>query len=244
MAVNMNQGLSGGYPGNHSMYVSLLETNIRDLFKQGAIPSSLDEIQSQKRVVMQCKDQSLLSPNDVFYFTWHGGGGYMDPILRDPKMVINDVRELKVSLEAARTLYGVVVDPNTFEIDEEGTKQTRFKLIQERSKRARIPQLPEQASNHRLELQTDENGLDVDENVTVAVEDGKRHLKCMHCGYVISMADQNYPDYLVFHEGPVSEGGPHLYPYPEHYVDAKVGFRQYYCPGCHVAFITQIVPVG
>jgi N-methylhydantoinase B len=244
MAVNMNQGLSGGYPGSHSMFVSLQETNIHDLFQKGVIPSSLEEIQSQKRTVLQCKDQSLLSPKDVFYFTWHGGGGYMDPILRDPGMVAYDVRELKVSPEAAGTLYGVVVDPKTFAIDEEGTKRARLKIIEERSKKARKPRLPEETSNHRLELQTTEKGFDVDENVTVVAEDGKRSLQCSHCGYVISTADNNYPDYLVFHEGPVSEGGPQLYPHPEHYLDAKVGFRQYYCPGCFKAFITQTVPVG
>jgi N-methylhydantoinase B len=38
-----------------------------------------------------------------------GGGGYGDPLKRDPAGVLNDVLDGKVSVDAARNSYGVVV---------------------------------------------------------------------------------------------------------------------------------------
>ena len=38
-----------------------------------------------------------------------GGGGYGDPLLRDPQRVLEDIRDAKVSVQAAADQYGVVV---------------------------------------------------------------------------------------------------------------------------------------
>jgi N-methylhydantoinase B len=46
---------------------------------------------------------------DAFYVRWNGGGGYGDPLERDPASVCKDVIEGTVSREAARDLYGVIV---------------------------------------------------------------------------------------------------------------------------------------
>lgn len=243
-AISMNIGLSGGYPGHTALDKLLCETNVRELLKKGVIPSSLEEIQSKKVEILQPMAMSYLGPKDVYYFNWQGGAGYMDPLLRDPTLVLTDLRERKVSIETARTIYGVVVNPGTLEINENETKQTRSKIIEERKRKAKKPDLPNQSSNHRIEVKTEARLQDVDENVKITEENGKRVLKCVHCGYTIADADQNYPDHLLFYEGHVSEAGPQIYPHPEHYVDAKVVFRQYYCPGCYIAFITQVVPVS
>jgi len=56
-----------------------------------------------------------------------GGGGWGDPLERDPETVIQDVLEEYVSLEAAREEYGVIINPDTREIDRDGTKRLRQK---------------------------------------------------------------------------------------------------------------------
>ena len=53
-----------------------------------------------------------------------GGGGWGDPMQRDPEMVRADVREELVSREAARERYGVVLRDD-FSIDENATRQLR-----------------------------------------------------------------------------------------------------------------------
>ncbi|MFQ6123756.1 MAG: hydantoinase B/oxoprolinase family protein [Candidatus Heimdallarchaeota archaeon] len=57
-----------------------------------------------------------------------GGGGYGDPIERDPEMVRLDVIKDYVSLQSAREDYGVVLDPNTLEIDWDATKALRQRM--------------------------------------------------------------------------------------------------------------------
>jgi N-methylhydantoinase B len=45
----------------------------------------------------------------VYAHRMAGGGGWGDPLARDPEAVAHDVANEKVSVEAARELYGVVV---------------------------------------------------------------------------------------------------------------------------------------
>ena len=54
-----------------------------------------------------------------------GGGGWGNPLERDPLKVAEDVRQGFVTLESASRYYGVVVDPGTFEIDETATSALR-----------------------------------------------------------------------------------------------------------------------
>jgi N-methylhydantoinase B len=54
-----------------------------------------------------------------------GGGGYGDPLERDPEIVEKDVIEGYVSLERAREDYGVVINPKTMKVDRAATEKLR-----------------------------------------------------------------------------------------------------------------------
>ena len=60
-----------------------------------------------------------LKPEDVVSCRTCGGGGYGPPEEREPQLVLRDVRNGMVSLERARTVYHVAVDPDTWTVDEE-----------------------------------------------------------------------------------------------------------------------------
>ena len=64
-------------------------------------------------------------PGDVFRMVLAGGGGYGDPLERDPERVAEDVREEKLSFGYARREYAVVLDPDTFVVDAEATAALR-----------------------------------------------------------------------------------------------------------------------
>ena len=64
---------------------------------------------------------------DVVIMESAGGGGYGDPLERDPEAVRADVREGFVSAERAREGYGVVLDA-AGEVDEEATAAAREAL--------------------------------------------------------------------------------------------------------------------
>jgi N-methylhydantoinase B len=55
-----------------------------------------------------------------------GGGGYGDPLERDPALVLEDIRDAKVSVEAASERYGVVLLDG--ELDEQATLDLRARL--------------------------------------------------------------------------------------------------------------------
>lgn len=66
-----------------------------------------------------------LNDGDVFEVVASGGGGFGDPHLRDAELVLRDVREEVVSVDAARTVYGVDIDPETLQIRTDETQTLR-----------------------------------------------------------------------------------------------------------------------
>jgi N-methylhydantoinase B len=53
------------------------------------------------------------------------GGGWGNPLQRDPALVLADVRNGILTREAAARDYGVVLQPNTWAIDDAATQQRR-----------------------------------------------------------------------------------------------------------------------
>ncbi len=73
-------------------------------------------------------DVAFLEPSergDVLFFQSCGGGGWGDPLTRDPAAVLADVRNEYVSIEGAESDYGVVIDPISRTVDETATQQRR-----------------------------------------------------------------------------------------------------------------------
>ncbi len=97
-------GLSGGRPGQGSM------TLLDDGEAWSALPT---------------KFTRPLGSGQGFRHTTAGGGGYGDPLLRDPPRVLADVRDGKVSIEAARRDYGVIVLTQPWRIDAQATDRER-----------------------------------------------------------------------------------------------------------------------
>jgi N-methylhydantoinase B len=66
-----------------------------------------------------------MKPGDVIVMDAAGGGGYGDPLDREPEMVREDVIQGYVSLQKAREDYGVVLDPGTMKLDPSATEELR-----------------------------------------------------------------------------------------------------------------------
>jgi N-methylhydantoinase B len=63
-------------------------------------------------------------PGESFVFESGGGGGWGDPLRRDPQLVLEDVRNELLSREQADEVYGVVVNP-ALELDRDATERRR-----------------------------------------------------------------------------------------------------------------------
>ena len=71
------------------------------------------------------KSTFTLYPSDSLRIQSAGAGGWGDPLDRDPALVLDDVRNEKVSLGRARKTYGVVIDEKTMEVDVKKTRSLR-----------------------------------------------------------------------------------------------------------------------
>jgi N-methylhydantoinase B len=86
--------------------------------------------------VVPAKITMMIHRGDVYRHELPGGGGWGDPLEREPGRVLRDVRNELVSAEAAREDYGVVVDREHWKVDETATASLRAEL---RSRRAGAP---------------------------------------------------------------------------------------------------------
>lgn len=81
-----------------------------------------------KRYKTSSKDLVESVPQETVLFQQAGGGGgYGDPYLRDPNLVAQEVKNGILSLEKAREDYGVIIDPETYEVNLKETEILRKK---------------------------------------------------------------------------------------------------------------------
>ncbi len=72
-----------------------------------------------------------LSAGDIFRHVTGGAGGYGEPLERDPASVASDVRNGKITMQYARDVYGVDVNPTTYAADFETTAVLRKRAIRQ-----------------------------------------------------------------------------------------------------------------
>ena len=79
-------------------------------------------------VVLPTMGVSPMKKDDVIMHVVASGGGWGDPLERDPDLVCADVWSEKLSVERARREYGVVILPGTLDVDREATGRLRREL--------------------------------------------------------------------------------------------------------------------
>lgn len=80
-----------------------------------------------RREYYSAKGHVSLEEDERWICVSSGGGGYGDPLDRDPQLVADDVRDGLLSLESAEGLYGVVVSLENYhaQVDEDKTAKLR-----------------------------------------------------------------------------------------------------------------------
>ncbi|MSQ73079.1 MAG: hydantoinase B/oxoprolinase family protein [Betaproteobacteria bacterium] len=91
-------GLGGGWPGS-----TVTQSFLRGGVSKGRVDSGKWEVFGPKPGLMD------MTSRDAFAVTWQGGGGWGDPLERDPEAVARDVAADWVSAAAAKKIYGVVL---------------------------------------------------------------------------------------------------------------------------------------
>jgi N-methylhydantoinase B len=222
-AVAQNAGLAGGHPGNSGLDVVARQSRVTEILASGRMPSSLEEV-SDTLEPGQNYASSYLAPGEVFAMTWQGGGGYGDPLTRDPEAVARDVREEKITEAAAKSVYGVVLG------DEAATEAERSRLRNARRDRSRVAGETRGKADLASMRRIDDNLVEVGSDIA-----------CRHCGEVLGDTGDGALALAVY-DGAPTDAGPQIIATACDYVDTPVVFRQYSCPSCWTALSSAVVP--
>lgn len=77
------------------------------------------------QTVLPTLASARLRRNDVVRHVTAGGGGWGDPLDRDPELVRQDVKNERLTPAHAEREYGVTIHPDTFEVDHKATQILR-----------------------------------------------------------------------------------------------------------------------
>lgn len=232
-ATAQNPGLAGGYPGHLGHDVIVHRARVDALMKAGAVPASLAELPGDAEIA-QCFAESELAPGDVLYLNCQGGGGYGDPILRDPQAVGEDCRDGVIGPASARALYGVAVTEDGA-VDVTATAALRADIREARKRAMTV----ESVLKGTVDI---EAGRPIDDNMTLVTVKGGSQLACRHCGQ--RLGDEGNVLHVGVIEGSSQLAGPCVRSAPEFFVDEPVTFTQLVCPGCATALHTSVAPKG
>ncbi|MGD9762827.1 MAG: hydantoinase B/oxoprolinase family protein [Candidatus Binatia bacterium] len=171
-----NQGMCGGYPGPTAKFEYLSRnTDIRERIARREPlphvegdpnrPEIATRVNGEFKVVDGVFLERPLRDGDLFQFFYNTGGGYGDPIERDPEAVRRDLDNGIQSLALAAKVYRVEArydaDAKRHVVDEDATRQSRARCREERGRRA-VP-VREWMAQQRARLLRHELGTEVKE---------------------------------------------------------------------------------
>jgi N-methylhydantoinase B len=221
-------GLVGGYPGATNAAAVAVGTAVRSAMAAGRLPTSADELGVRPRRLPGVAAITLAA-DDALLVRATGGGGFGDPIEREPAAVALDVRAGTVGRMAAAQVYGVVLDGIV--ADEAATIARRATIRQER--------LGLSADRVRSERAGDRDAVGATagpDGWTLETGDTGRVARCGRCGHVEAVWEADSPlagfpavERALTSDEPSSDG--------EGIADAGLGGSRFrlverYCPDC------------
>lgn len=201
----------------------------RQLQETHRMPTSVEELDGTTEYVAPKAFDLSQTPADVFVLSWAGAGGYGDPLERDPAQVVLDIQRGNVTLDWARTAYGVVLDGHDH-VDMQATETQRDRLHKARMRHA--PKHERQKVDAARARRIAEGLLLLDGVIA-----------CSKCAKAICQVTENYKRHCAMTEYPVSDINPYVLD-PKIYVDDEMVLRDYACPSCGLLMQIEIARPG
>ena len=197
------------------------------LRKTGHLPDSDASIPGNRRVTPINTSHAEFPQDTVEYHNWQGGGGFGDPLDRDPQLVQVDVEEGAVTGAEAERVYGVTVRDG--EVDAEATDKRRAAIRRERLSTALI-EISSRGREPDWALFTDAEATGIVEYAGGVIFDfAEDRASCSVCGTRLAGARDDFLSGCLVAETPVAEAGPVR---GQDYDTSDILLRRFYCPGC------------
>ena len=218
-----SSGVAGGLPGGGSNMIQVLNCDPLEMMHSGRFPSHLTDFEAEA-VHHPAKSHFKLSARDAVVVSTHGGGGFGDPLFREPKRVLQDVAAGFVSAERAREIYGVVLDPAGQRADEEATRTRRGQILEERKngkigERLAAEELAKLSSDERLSASL------------AHIWQAQDAWVCRECGGTFGKAGERPHDKLIVVRRELGDAGPWI---AKRWGGRSPRFKliQAFCPHC------------
>ena len=226
---NSGFGIYGGHPGAPSILVHVEDSEVRKQVAEKTLPDELNEAGGTHNL-LGYRDLRL-SADDLLYLRCANGGGYGDPLEREPESVAQDVVDGLVSREAAESIYGVVFVVENG-VDADATRDRRTSLKHERQ--AALTRVPAPSEPAGAAGATVRHPLQ--ESLALCDIGDRSWVQCVRCGHLLCESDKDWRQACSVGEAPPTEAGPLM----DLLVD-QYEFQRWYCPGCGVLLDSEIV---
>ena len=217
----------GGYPPDLQQNKYVLNSNIAELFKRSKCPTSFEELDVLEGNIIFPSANFYAVPVkefDIILFRWGAGGGYGDPLERDPEAVLRDVKMRAIFPETAEDMYGVILKQDGMAIDPEATRKRR-----ELYRGQRLALRKGTAESIRPEDVRRKIGRMHEYLEILEKHSGERVIACVKCGNPFCSADENYKDFTIYRENDLAGIRGRFLASGE---KPFVLYQEYICPGC------------
>jgi N-methylhydantoinase B len=224
-------GLCGGYPSNTNQFAIVRDSDVLVRLAAGEVPQVLEELSGEFEAHGAYAVTSMRR-GDVYRAVSMGGGGYGDPLDRDPLLVARDVERSLVTREWAERLWGVVLtEPG--EVDPGGTAARREQLREERRTAASAPELDGDSAAWSPE----DEGVRLAEALFCDVGRDPPQYRC-RCGRLLGPVARPYKELAAQARFPVQHLGPEVN--PKEIGGRRFELREFYCPACFTLLEVEI----
>jgi len=230
-------GLSGGYPGSHFQVAIARDSDVLDQLARGDLPTELSEIEGELEITGSMHRAPMGSRDVYWTIAASPGGGYGDPIDREPSRVRDDVVDCVVSAEGARLAYGVALSRDAsgrYQVDDEGTRRERDAIRTARGNESRSPAVV--AGNDAFPNHEACAPRRMTSALSV-VEWGERAAILCRCGEVLGPTGPGYKKLSLLRESPVRRAGLTTDRFG---LASKFVLREFFCPGCQTSLATEV----
>ncbi|MFI0815908.1 hydantoinase B/oxoprolinase family protein [Streptomyces sp. NPDC021098] len=173
-------GLFGGLPGSCARFERVTSAAPLDRLATGRAVTRLADLDGSHETLPGVSPAARIAHGDVFECTVQNGGGYGDPLLRDPARVAADVERHAVTPGAADRLYGVALAPDG-RVDEPATAARRERIREDRRARMTAPATGSPAAPGIRTVTGEPTGIWGSALITVPGPGGPS-AACRHCG--------------------------------------------------------------
>jgi N-methylhydantoinase B len=231
-------GLFGGYHGGTTQFHGVADSDIVQHYATGELPATAAEIRGlagEQRDLRAKEMNRQLLDGDVIEAVLFGGGGYGDPLDRDPEAVLADIRSGEVAARFADPVYGVVLtgrDGAPPGVDFDATAQLRRRRRAERLERAAVR--PEREARRVAPR------ILMGEALGVALIDGEPTWCCARCEAVLGSVEANYKTLAARVDGQLTDVDDVVFSDPQLDTDEHVVYSQYACPSCGGLFDNEL----